>query len=165
MLNTEHIPSPARAGKSGPMSGREWYPTTVRAILKSPVYIGEFCSAGITVSLPELALIDRVTFQKAQDQFSTNRALAARNCKHEYLLSSHFRCSCGHALSGTVASSGGITRYYRCSTKGDHGSVAQAELCKERTVRADAVEDPVWDWLFGLMGNKEALLHGLRRRR
>jgi DNA invertase Pin-like site-specific DNA recombinase len=65
MLTGEGINPPSRGVKQG-KSGRGWYRETVRKILKNTTYVEQVTYSGILIELPELAIIDRDTFDAAQ---------------------------------------------------------------------------------------------------
>jgi DNA invertase Pin-like site-specific DNA recombinase len=166
VLNSEGVPSPGRTDRAGGHTGQEWYPVTVRCLLQNTAYIGEFHCLGVTINLPEMAVIDRVTFNQAQEQFATNAARAVRNRKHEYLLAGFIKCACDHSMSGASKTPPRyIMRYYECSTTRNHAGGTRHKICTETGIRADAIEEPVWNWLRGIMNDDESLRHGLRRRR
>jgi hypothetical protein len=124
-----------------------WYPAAVRAILKNTAYIGEFHCMGVTIHLPELAVVDRATFDLAQTQFTANKARSVRNRKREYLLAGHIKCACDHAMTGTGHHPSGrrgervktkpVIRYYECSTTHQFSSSKRKQVCSERSIRAD----------------------------
>lgn len=152
--------------RSGPKDGKMWYPATVRMLLQNKAYIGKFTCMGVEIDLPNLALIDRETFTQAQAQFTTNAALASRNRKREYLLAGHLTCSCGRAMTGSAkVLPKRVTCYYECSSKHNMPGGVRKQYCAEGSIRADQVEQPVWDWLYGLIGDTDALRAGLKRLR
>jgi site-specific DNA recombinase len=160
LLNQDGIASPGRATKSGPGPGRGWYIKTLKEILTRRVYIGELGSEGETFPKPELALVDRATFDKAQTQREKNRARASRNCKHEYLLTGFLKCLCGCGMSGkaTVADEKRQNLYYRCLST---VYVNSMRPCREKFIRCDVADSIVWDWLSGLFTDPDKFHRGL----
>lgn len=161
-LMAEKVPPPGR-GK-GP--GRGWYTRTILAILSRTIFIGEFEHYGSLVKLPELAIVDCDIWEAAQKRREKNKQRARRNQRHDYLLSGHFRCTCGAAMSGYTKCHENkrkppyVGRYYRCNFR---GSDPQLATCKGSQVKADWVEAPVWDWLASLLADDANLEKGLRR--
>ncbi|MGE5379086.1 MAG: recombinase family protein, partial [Bacteroidota bacterium] len=64
----------------------------------------------IEIEVPPL--IDRETWETAQEIRKHNKQFSRRNKKHDYLLSGFIRCACGRAMSGEFFSS---HQYYTCT--------------------------------------------------
>jgi len=115
-----------------------------------------------SVDLPELAIVDPVTFALAQERAARNKQLAARNRKFDYLLSGFFRCkACDGAMAGSVSRPNGYeTRYYRC---GNHWHKTGAAPCpnSKRTIVTHLVENIAWEWFKRLLEDDEILRTGL----
>ena len=69
----------------------------------------------IEIEVP--ALIDRKTWETAQELRERNKQFSRRNAKHDYLLSGLIRCACGHAMSGEYFSH---HQYYTCTWRNNH---------------------------------------------
>lgn len=134
-----------------------WSKSAVSNIINNEVYagvwrygrrIGEDGKGGrrplaeqIAVSVP--AIIDRETWERAQAQRRHNAVMSKRNAKHDYLLSGFMQCACGRSMSGSWDKRGKTSvRRYRCNSIGYHH---RGEVCKEKTIIADAAEDHVWN--------------------
>jgi site-specific DNA recombinase len=107
------------ASEQAPAPARGWQPAVVQWILANEAYLGRVIWRG--ESLPGLhdALIDEVTFTRAQRvlrQRGTDMALRRSN-PGDYLLSGLLRCGrCRRAYVGMSArGNGGLYRYYACS--------------------------------------------------
>lgn len=143
---------------------RVWAYSTVRCILRSEVYAGnwrygvnhpkrEDFTEILSVSVP--AIVDRVLWEQAQTQRQRNIEFSPRNKKREYLLGGLIRCGlCNNGFSGMCQHN---DRYYRCTYK----SIRIQELegrCANRTMaRADAIEADVWDEILELFSDLGAL--------
>jgi site-specific DNA recombinase len=105
----------------------------------------------IPVRVP--ALIDAELWRMAQEQLASNRARAARNTQHEYLLRGLLICGrCGRRLVGTwTALSHGR---YICSARYPRSAPWS---CEGRSVSAALVESQVWDHLKGLLAEPDLL--------
>jgi site-specific DNA recombinase len=106
----------------------------------------------ITVPVP--ALVDPELWRLAQEQLARNREKATRhNTKHDYLLRSLLVCGCcGRRLIG-VWSAAGQGRYV-CSARYPRTA---AWACSGRSVSAARVEAQVWDYVHGLLADKDLL--------
>lgn len=150
------ISTPARGG-NGP--GQGWRICTVRNLITRTAYIGKFRYSTHEIEIPELAIIDPVAFEVAQSRLQKNKTRSSRNRKRHYLLASHIRCSCGRRMHGGFMKHGGRS-YYRC----DGWSVGRhISNCKERYIRAEALDSLVWQWICGLLTDSTQLDAGLSR--
>ncbi|MDO9301422.1 MAG: recombinase family protein [Anaerolineales bacterium] len=111
----------------------------------------------IEIEVP--ALVDRTTWERAQELRELNKQFSRRNAKHDYLLSGLVRCACGKAMSGEFFSN---HQYYTCTWRNNHHSNLEERTCKARSVRADAIEVDVWDSIVGLFANLKTLEKHLR---
>jgi len=156
MLNIRGVPTAHAA--------RVWHPSAVRYILTNPVYLGDLRFSGVTTQHPELAIIDPVLFDAAQERIKRNKAMSKRNRKHEYLLAGRIKCECDHAMYGFlrgVGSKGKRLEYYGCC--GNLARGPHIKTCDARTVRADIMGGLVWDAVIGSIQD-EQLAEGLRQR-
>ena len=148
MLTDEGIPTPGRAMGEG----KAWLASTItESIIDRRAYLGEFSYDGITINLPDLAIIDNETWQAAQAQRLHNKARARRRrpggC---FLLSARMQCTCGGAINGSSVKGwkGRIYRYYRCSRGRHDGARAGCDLGH---LPADEIDAKAWDWLVGII--------------
>ena len=154
-LNTDGIPAWKKFHKRGmapeyrtSKSGL-WWPNQIAKMVRSTTYRGEHTfNKTITREVP--ALVDTVTWEKANRQLTTNIRLSKKANDHSYLLRGLITCAgCGATYSGqrvTTTSGGnpwsGI--YYRCGAQtGDRGAIA-AERCKGKAIRAEWIEELIW---------------------
>jgi len=113
------------------------------------------------VAIPVPALVDQNTWDRAQAQLARNATLSFRNnTRHSYLLRCLLTCAgCGLAMAGRcygpTASQPG-RRYYRCAGK-DCIQTARPTACPNRSVKAEEIEDAVWDHVAGLLASPDRL--------
>jgi len=111
----------------------------------------------IEIEVP--ALVDRETWDTAQELKGQNKVFSRRNKKYNYLLSGLIRCVCGRAMSGEFFSD---HQYYTCSWRNNHHVHLEEGACKARSVRADAIEADVWESIHDLFRDLENLERQLR---
>lgn len=159
----------------------EWAGSVIRGMLSREIYIGLVVFGKtryiegedkkkrevkqppvewVMFECPELAIIDKRTFEAARARVQRNREIAKRNTRHNYLLRGHIKCGlCGRAMAGGSSHRiKGDYRYYfyRCA-KADDGQ------CKCNTIVCHAVDDKVWGWLSGMLSDERVLDAGLKR--
>lgn len=152
-LMAQRIPPPGKYSECG-----TWHAKVVRAIIDRRAYLGEFHYAGHTIPLPELAIIDVGTFERAQLQRGLNKARATRNAKRQYLLTGHFRCACGAGMMAYHSSNG--HNYYACVYKRQERHLRR---CSNKQIAAAKAEPVVWAWLRDLLKDDAALEAGMDR--
>jgi site-specific DNA recombinase len=158
MLTSDGINPPNRAVKQG-ASGRGWYRETVRIILKNTTYIGQVPYSGMLIELPELAIIDRETFDAAQRRMQKNFAMSKRNRVHDYLLSGYLRCTCGGSMAGRgIQKEKKAYLRYGCVRRNHYRYLVE---CQEQTIDAARADAVMWDWLAGMLREPERLDAGL----
>lgn len=156
---------------------KHWHENTVRGIIKNTIYVGVTYSGKskvvkgkrfanpeskwIKIDCPELAIIDRETFDTAQARARRNSELSARNKKHDYLLAGYFRCGlCGRVMSGATKHAGKYDKvYYRCSA---YARPRQYCENQSRSVPANTADTIVWGWVYDLLTDDAKLDKGLR---
>jgi site-specific DNA recombinase len=111
----------------------------------------------ITVTVP--AIVDEALFRKAQQQLLNNRRQTAGQVKRPYLLRGLLFCSaCGRKMWGFCTDYGRRyeRRYYACNAR-DRLTARYDERCLQRPVRAEDVEQVVWDDLVHWLQEPEQL--------
>jgi len=105
------------------------------------------------------AVVPHEQWQAAQERLTRNKTLATRNAKRTYLLQGLVRCGqCGAHMVGWFRD----YTYYRCShyrRPNMHG-----QDCRWPPVRAEGLEEAVWDRLQGLLQDPDSLVAELQRR-
>jgi len=178
-LNAEQVPTPAyRDGqhkRKGATPKFGWQAAKVRRILVSSLYIGqyEFGRSAVrqgkraAVAVAEVPSIVAIRdFQAAQTALTDNLKFALRNGKREYLLRGLVKCgTCGLGYSGTQSgdAKGSHRNYYRCSgVAGYHGPYgAQGRKCPSVSIRAQALEEAVWEDIKEFRRNPGAVVERL----
>jgi site-specific DNA recombinase len=146
-------------GVPTPREGKGWHDNTIRRILDAEKLTGVFTYAGIRIERPDLAIIDRETWEAAQVRRERNKALAKRNRKYEYLLSCRIRCTCGHSMYGSTLTDRGGRRIYRC-----HGRITGRKHltdCREPRINGIEADNKVWDYIEALLTDPDNLRIGL----
>ena len=119
-------------------------------------------SEWIYLSVP--AIIDEGIFKIAKAQLSENKKFSSRNNKKfDYLLGGLLRChECGYALRGNSRPSANrqlIYSYYRCGGASSHGIYSGHSPSKCRSIKADALDDLVWNQTVGLIESPEVVIN------
>jgi len=107
----------------------------------------------IPVEVP--AIIDRETFDLAQERKEYNKRALSGHTEHEYLMKARLTCSkCGYAMRGhTIRKK---YQYYECN-----GKRQVVCLCDMPNVYVDWVDVIVWEWAKAIIENPESLRKGL----
>jgi site-specific DNA recombinase len=111
----------------------------------------------IEIDVPPL--VDRKIWKSAQELREQNKQLSRRKAKHDYLLSGLIHCACGRAMSGEFFSN---HQYYSCNWRNNHHPHLEKRTCWAHSVRADAIEEDVWESIISLFANLDTLETHLR---
>jgi len=146
---------------------KEWQPCTIAQMLANETYTGTayynrrtreneyseelaFRPKEEWIPFPVPPVVARATFEVAQRRLAHNRRMRRRQARHPYLLSGMLVCAeCGYAYCGAFSKG---YRYYQ-----DHHR-------KHRSLRADKVEERVWEAVKEILLNPSALWEGYRAR-
>jgi len=116
------------------------------------------------IEVPVPALVSEEVFGLAQAQLEENRQrsrLGQRGLRH--LLQGLLVCpQCGHAWVRQPGSGQKRRHYYRCTGLDSHRWGGQ-RLCSSRAVRADALEQAVWEDVCALLSDPSRLEQEFRR--
>src|SRR5690606_18129182 len=125
-----------------------------------PKRIYEYRDKEEWIEIDTPVIVDPATFLLAQEQREKNTKHSG-NIKHEYLLRQKIRCGhCGNKLASYTSHSytkskktGEITsshsyRGYRCTNKQNRKFGEGVEKCKSKIMRADYIENYIWDDLI-----------------
>lgn len=172
-LSEMRIPTPGEtnSGYHRSRGSGMWHAYTVLSVIERETYAGIWRfgvrigptrnerpkEEWIEVEVPPL--VDRETWEAAQELRGQNKLFSRRNKQHDYLLSGLIRCVCGRAMSGEYFSD---HQYYSCTWRNNHHSHLEERTCWARSVRADAIEVDVWDSIIDLFSNLEKLEKQLR---
>jgi site-specific DNA recombinase len=152
LLTREGVRPPNR-GKVG----KGWYVSKITAMLRNRNYIGEFKCYGSTLHFPDIAIIDRATFDLAQLRVESNRNSYRTNRTGNYLLTGFLRCTCNKAMCGHKS---GYTAYYVCTWR---RRARYMSTCREKSVRLSTADAVVWAWIKSIVLNPERLTETLTR--
>ena len=164
-----------KKGTPSPTPGKIWNNIAIHRITGNEIYAGvtyygkrktvknksvaQPKENWIRIDVPELACIDRGTFEEAQKRKIRNKELAKRNKKRNYLLSGHFRCgTCGQVMVGHHRQ--GYT-HYQCTTfwiKPNKDPCPNAN----RSAATNKVDKAIWDWIVWLISDDDHLEAGLQ---
>ncbi len=164
-LNVENIPTKA---------GKKWEARTVSRIVRNPAYTG-MTYFGVTSGkerkatpkeswyvLPNVtpAIISKELFERVQSALAKSKELHTYRALHEYPLTGFAVCpKCGSPLTGTCL--GRKYRYYHC--RGTYPTASRKKICDARYIKADWLENVVWEKVKSVLSNPEVLLTEVRK--
>ena len=99
------------------------------------------------------ALVDEATFDRVARRLADNKKFASRASKTPSLLQGLAACSgCGYACyrGHTTTTAGNKISYYRCIGS-DNYRFEHGKVCDSKPVRADYLNQVVWDHITGLL--------------
>ncbi|MBM4465143.1 MAG: recombinase family protein [Chloroflexi bacterium] len=153
---------------------KKWRPCTVGCILNNETYAGtlyynkyrkksEYIDARETrpkdewIPVPVPPIVSRATFETAKRRLAHNRKVKRRQTRHPYLLGGMLSCAeCGYAY---VSTSSNDHRYYY-----DSGKYTDKKHHPTSSLRADLVEEKVWEAVKEILLNPSALWEGYKAR-
>ncbi len=154
-LDESDAPKPEAFGRK--RSGG-WPKPTIRRILRSSTYIGEWTYAikgGETLVVDVPPIVDRGLWEAAQALLDENKALSMHNTQHKYLFGHRIICgNCGQYMVCHPQYAGEkVYLYYSCGgERHDH-----TYGCKGFRIRADVAETLTWNWLSRILRDPERL--------
>ncbi len=165
ILNEESVPTKAN---------KKWEARTVSRIVRNPAYTG-LTYFGVTSGkegkatpkeswhvLPNATppIISKELFEQAQAALAKSKELRPGRSQHEYPLTGFAVCGyCGSPLVGACLSK--KYRYYHC--RGTYPTSSRNRICDARYIKADWLENAVWDKVKNVLSNPERLLAELRK--
>lgn len=149
-----------------------WHKTTVRRILRSPVYVGRGVywakqveeGKKVTKALPMSCppIISEQLFAKVQEIAGQHSTRNQRNTKLFYLLQGLVYC--GHCDSKySSLSDGRGTKYYRCARRNLYGAKRGGHKGVKWAYRAEVLDDKVKKFVKDFMANPKVLLPHVQR--
>lgn len=178
-LGAAEIADKLTAAHTPARKGGRWTPGTVYPILRRETYAGTWHGYRYQtgkrggkqwrklrpeaewVGVPCPAIIDRRTWQAAQDRLDGGRHAGRTTAKHAYLLAGHLVCSCGYHASGQPSwAKGKCYTYYRCNGAANRFNTARE--CDTPGFRVATWDGIVWDFVHDLLMHPEKLTKGLR---
>jgi site-specific DNA recombinase len=110
----------------------------------------------IAVTIP--AIIERATFDAAQERLRKGKANSPRNERHPYLLRSMIFCAkCGRRYAGQFTHG---TRVYTCPSNQSYNKAAR---CGSRQYQADVLEEAVWTGVMRRFKDPDSLLESMSK--
>ena len=142
-LNASGVPSPMES-RGGEAKGRgRWHGSRVWNILSNSCYLG-------TLLYPSIVSVNQ--WEDARDIRQKKAQYSPRNCNWEYLLKGIIRCGiCGRTFFGDGSGRKGRLHYYRCA--GNTSLRGDSEKCPSRSIRADVLDQIVWEDISGFFLN------------
>jgi site-specific DNA recombinase len=118
------------------------------------------------IEIPVPAIISDEVFEQAQERLERNKRLSRRNTKNPSLLQGILVCTeCGYSLYKRLS---GPPRYkycyYRCTGLDNHRFVNR-QICTNRPIRQDYLDELVWEHVMGLLENPILISEEIERRR
>ncbi|MFC1959052.1 recombinase family protein, partial [Chloroflexota bacterium] len=164
-LNEESVPT---------KSGKRWEATTVSRIVRNPAYAGLTyfgkTSGKEHKAVPKEswyilkdttpAIISKELFEKTRTALARSKELHPGKAKHEYPLTGFVVCGhCGRPLVGHYLRCN--HRYYHCS--GVYATASRKKTCNARYIRANWLENVVWEKVKGVLSNPELLITEVKK--
>ncbi len=118
------------------------------------------------VHIPVPAIISPETFERAAQRLADNKRFASRNSKVPSLLQGLAACSgCGYAYyrGHTTTSAARKIFYYRCIGS-DNYRFEHGRICDNKPVRADYLDQLVWDHITALLSDPALIRAEIDRR-
>ena len=117
------------------------------------------------VHIPVPAIISAESFQRAEQRLADNKRFASRNSKVPSLLQGLAACSgCGYAYYRTSTRTTNKTiYYYRCLGSDDY-RYEGGRVCANKPVRADYLDQLVWDHITALLADPSLIRTEINRR-
>jgi site-specific DNA recombinase len=111
------------------------------------------------------AIVSAETFQRVARQLADNKRYASRNSKVPSLLQGLAACSaCGYGYYRTSTRTTNKTiYYYRCLGSDDY-RYENGRVCGNKPVRADYLDQVVWDHITGLLADPQLIRAEIDRR-
>jgi site-specific DNA recombinase len=118
------------------------------------------------IHIPVPAIISEDTFTRTAHRLADNKRFASRNSKVPSLLQGMAACAgCGYAYyrGHTTTSAGNKIYYYRCLGSDDY-RYEGGRVCANKPVRADHLDQVVWDHITALLADPALIRAEIDRR-
>ena len=177
-LNAQAVIHPMGLDREG--VNRLWHEATISKLLRDTVYAGTFRwrkttarkrlgrritfikapeSKQISCSVP--AIISTEDFEETQRILKENLRRSLRNARYFYLLRSLVKCGCcDRTYVGFTSNNRRRYQYYRC---GSHFRKIGVEPCQGKAIRADVLDQRVWEHCAAFIRNPKAVLDEVRQ--
>lgn len=176
-----------------PKGGRLWSPTTMRGILRNPVYTGHVYADRIRFRPPRIrrsathpigqphgtatpmpaetwihvaevpAIVSQEQFDLVQRKLATNQSFARRNNTAHQYLLRAL-VSCGRCqLACTACTHNGRYHYYICHGKADPLRSRREDKCPARLIPTEQLDELVWQDLCTVLTHPQLISDALQR--
>ncbi len=167
ILNSESIPT---------KSGKKWEARTIARIVSNTAYMGityfgktsgkerKDNSKESWYALTDVtpAIISKELFNSAQEAIARSKELNPGKAKHEYPLTGFLVCGkCGSPLVGSCLRKD--YRYYHC--RGTYSTVNREKICDAKYIKAEWIENIVWEKVKEVLSHPDVLLAEVRNRK
>ncbi|MFC1958536.1 recombinase family protein, partial [Chloroflexota bacterium] len=155
-------------------SGKKWEVKSVSRIARNPAYMG-MTFFGMTTGKEHRttskeswhvlknvtpAIISKELFERVQIALAKSRELRPGKAQHEYPLTGFAVCGyCGKPLVGHYLRSN--HRYYHC--RGAYSTASRKKTCDAHYIKADWIENIVWEKVKSVLSNPELLLAEVKK--
>ena len=158
-------------------SGGKWHPLTIKRMVTNPAYIGLTYFGRNRGSkktslqpqpqqewklLPDVTppIISKELFEQVQKVLERSKESRPGRPLHDYLLTGHIICGyCHSPLIGSCLNH--RYRYYRC--RGAYETASRGPICNARYIRADSLEEIVWNKVREVLEDPKIVLGELHR--
>ncbi|MBM7856209.1 site-specific DNA recombinase [Desulfohalotomaculum tongense] len=135
-----------RKGVLSPSGGKWWAPSTIRYILRNPIYVGKIEYAGEVIDGKHAPVVSQELFDRVQYLLSKNSELAPRTRDSRHLLSGLIKCPyCSRNLQARYNGKKRVRRYM-CYTRINIG----VHECRCKILDAESLENAVVSNLHSL---------------
>ena len=146
--------------RAKPRRGNHWHPTTIREMLTSRQYIGEYLRCGRIFTIPPIVPLE--LFDRVQADFAA-KEVYKRKCgqpdkSDKYLLRGFLFCTCTRRMHGMRHTGPYGYSFYRCEGKVRKSQHETFEGCKMSPyMRTTTLEDLVWAEVWRLLKDPRRL--------
>ncbi len=168
ILNEENIP-PCTPGKNKlkRKKAEYWSGPRIRNLIKDEIYKGEKIIGkrakkdGLNKVIKVSPIVSADIWEKAQDVLKSNLIQSMRHTKRQYLLTGKIKCSkCDRNFTGVAY---GKLTYYVCNNNRLKNKNNPTK-CFNKAMRADVIENEIWDDLKHFINNPLTIKNFLHQR-
>jgi recombinase-like zinc beta ribbon protein/recombinase len=112
------------------------------------------------VAVPVPACLPRPLVEQARTLMAAQRAPERKHLARGWELRGLVRCGCGVLMgTHTTSANGKLYHYHKCSRRNDY----KRGICEQRSIRAEPVEESVWEFVSSLLQDPERIRAGMDR--
>ena len=145
-----------------------WTSSRILGILKATTYKGihEYGKrsprARKTILRAVPAIVDTLTWERAQKILKSNMIDSMKNAKHKYLLKSIVKCeNCGATYRGNAAGPKCKDGYYSCGGRANWRRMERREKCHGMSINMRWLDDFVWNDCLRYINHPELILDSI----